>query len=468
MFAYPKNRTVRVNLNKFHRGIDKSVDYSFSPESALDSYNFCYFDGALKDGFGIKPFCVKSGTTTIEPKLPDGETVAALYYYELYDNDLDRYDDRLIVYAKSGKMYELKLFGGNAFTLLDKSFSEVPKGLGYKLNGKDVFIFSDTLGVSVFDGENFSDYPAPPITSMCVHAERMFVTTGGEQTELWFSEYFDPTNWYVSLDKAGFIDFQDGLGKVNSVVEFDGYVYVIRDHGLTRLQGYFDQQDFYAENVNAGGTRIFARSLADCGKKLVYLCSDGFYSFEGSSVKRIMLGLDGALKGVDNSDAVGAYFDGKYYCSLNVKIGENVEKRTLCYDVNSDAFYLTKGFSVSWFLPIRSNAYTMLAVCDGINRIGELDDKCRLFGDSLKKSWVSAKDSFGSDNERFLSSMVLQTDGNITVNITSDLGSRKERFSGSEKVEKRVIGLKGHVFKICVESDEFSSAIRKTKLIFTE
>ena len=462
-FSYPKKRKIKIRLDEFDKSVDKLKDESFIPDRVGDSYNFRIDSGALKDGFGIKEYPVENGSIANI----DGEKIENIYYYKRFDDDENSRDDRLIAYCKSGKLYEFSFNGGEAFNMLSKTFTSAPKAVNYKLNGEDVMIFSTDGGLTVYDGENFSDHTAPEITSMCVHAERLFITSGGERTTLWFSENFDPTNWYVSLDEAGFIDFQDGLGRVNKVIEFDGYVYIFRDTGITRLNGYFDQQQFYVDNATVPKDRIFADTVADCGKYVVYLTVNGFYRFGGTYAVPIMRGITELLVGVDNSNAKCVYHNGRYYCALNVKIGENIEKRVVCYDPLTDGYYLTKGFIVKDMVEVDGDVNALFFVVDGYKDLGVIDDKCRLFGHGLEKFWINNEGNFGIEKSKILSYINLVSKGNCTVRIKSDDGERTIFVKAGEIVQRLPVGLHGVNFSIAFESDETGANINSVSLEFS-
>ena len=462
MFAYPKKKRKRVALDKFFVGLDASVDETLVSERVGDSYNFRLKNGALCDGMGVKDFTVMTDGGLVVPAV-DGEHIKNVYFYRKFDNAENSYDNRVIVYTDAKKMYELSLDGGDEFVLLDKTFDTAPKSVCYKLNGEDVIIFSEGGGIVVYDGQTFTSCEAPEITSMCLHGERLFVTGGGEQTTLWFSDNFDPTNWYVSLTEAGFIDFQDGLGKVLKAVEFCGSVYVFRDTGITRVNGYFDQQSFYTESVPAKKVKIFPGTVTDCGNRIVYLTSDGFCSFDGTYVTPVMSGLKGLIEGGEN--AVAAYFDGNYYCTVDIKVGDKTERRVLVYDPEDKDYYLTKGFSVNDIVP----AYeidTLFFVLADRNKLGVLDDKARVYNTSLDKAWLNNTGSFGIEKEKILSKINLISYGDCTVRIRSEIGERTLFVNGCRLSQTLIVGLKGKSFSIGFFSSTFGAKISSVSLDF--
>ncbi|MBO4572899.1 MAG: hypothetical protein J5762_03955 [Clostridia bacterium] len=458
---YPSKRKKTVKLNEFFHAPDSRIDPSFIPARPSDCYNFALNSGALKDGFGIKPLSFSSAPSA--PTEISGKTIKKAYFYRKFDADENSYDDQLLVWCQSGELYKLSLNGGSAFVLLNKTFDSAPKGLNYRLNGEDVFIFSDENAVVVYDGTNFFSYTAPQITSMCMHAERLFVTTGGEETTLWFSDNFDPTNWYVSLDAAGFIDFRDGLGKVDRVIDFDGKVFVFRDVGITRLQGYLDQQEFYAESVPVAKEKIYSDTVTDCGKRVIYLTAGGFYSFDGYNAVRIMPELDGFLKGVDNGGSHGVYHNGNFYCSVKLNMGKTVETRVVCYNVTDKRFYLAKGFSPDDMLHIPDREDKLLFVTEG--KLGEIDELSRYFGVPLRKVWRNNPGSFGVAGEKILQKINLATDGDLTVRIASDYGEKVVNVKGSDIVGTYPVGLKGNKFSVTIESRIVGAAVSDVSIV---
>ena len=136
--------------------------------------------------------------------------------------------------------------GGTFTEIPNVSLADAPESECYNFNGTDVIIFSKSGGgICIYDGVTATVVnDAPIITSMCVHNERLFVTTGGVDNALWFSDDFDPTNWNVSLTEAGFIDMNDFRGDMKRVVSFGDYLYVFRTFGITRITAYSDQRLF--------------------------------------------------------------------------------------------------------------------------------------------------------------------------------------------------------------------------------
>ena len=319
----------------------------------------------------------------------------------------------------------------------------------------------------VYDGENVSDYPAPDITSMCVYNERLFVTTGGESTTLWFSENFDPTNWYVSLTEAGFIDFQDGKGKLLKVTECGGYLFVFRSFGITRVYAPYLQSEFSAANVEVDGVRIIGESVVDCGKKTVYMTENGFYSFDGEFSSKILNKLDGFIDYSQTSDIVSAFHNGRYYAKIKIKIDKKSETVVLSYNLNDGSYYLIKGADVIDLTEVLSDdGAKLFAVVDNDDRICELKKGSYLFEKRLKKIWKTAFSDFDIGGMKTLSKVSLYSKGDIKMKFESDRGEKTVKIYGGKGIRKETIGLKGEDFSVTILSDTEGASVSKVTLEF--
>ncbi|MBP5372684.1 MAG: hypothetical protein J6Y44_00670 [Clostridia bacterium] len=461
----PRVKKHRVRLFDFSGGMNSSVDEKLNPLGAKSCFNFLYSDGALKDGEGLKARL--SGDKRIEM------TEAAplkLYYYSRYDNVNDERDDRILVYSDDGYIYEWKLNGGSAFIKKSSlSFERAPEGVCYKYNGEDVILFSLDDRIYLYDGVTVSDYAAPEITSMCVYNERLFVTTGGESTTLWFSENFDPTNWYVSLDEAGFIDFQDGKGKLLKIVELKGYAYVFRSYGITRIYAPADQSDFLATNVEADSVRIVGGSVVDCGKKVVYMTDNGFYSFNGEYSTRILKKLDGYIEGQNNSGVIATFLNGRYYAKIKVSIDKKVQTAILSYDVESGDYYLIKGADVIDLMTVYADDKAeTLALINGSNVVCSLKKGASVLNKKLKKIWDSPFTNFNVSGFKTLKSVSLYTKGDVSLIFKSDSGEKTIKIYGGKGLKKAPVALFGEDFSVTIVSENEGADVSNVTLEFTK
>lgn len=453
-----------VTINDFSNGSDFSHDSRVTPFYKSNvSYNFECESGALKDASGIKIASFGELNNRLQLKVINAEK---LYYFKSYNQDLKKYEDRLLVYVNR------KIYMANPY--LDSDFSEVlglefngaPTAVRYAYNGKNVIIFTFDNQMKVFDGEKVIEVSdVPCITSTCIHNERLFATEGGEKTTLWFSDDFDPLNWKISLHDAGFIDFRDDGGSLIKVVSFNGYVYLFRNYGITRITAYGDQTEFATENIATSSGKIYGESITVCGNRIIYLAEDGFYSFSGGSTNRILKGLDECLKSVENENAKGVYYNGKFYCNLKLKIENAVQNCLIYYDLTSKNFTVCKNLKFSDFqIMDGENDFKLLFLNADNGAIGELSSKSECFGLPILKRWVSAKYDFLNSNEKVVTSVSLVTKTDINLSVESEAGKRKIKFLASDKIQTKSIGIKGNAFTFTIDCIAPASNISRFKV----
>ena len=462
---FPKLMRKKIRLFDFSRCLDASVSPNLRPDRAAKCFNFRYGDGALKDGEGLEIFKVNDFASTFRGVVPK-----KIFYYKRYDNELGVKDDRIILYGSNRRIYVKAVTSTIDFAPIPNLFFDTaPQGVCYKLNGEDVFILSSGNRIYVYDGSNITDYAAPEITSMLIYNERLFVTTGGESTTLWFSENFDPTNFYVSSTQAGFIDFQDGKGGLLKIAENDGFAYVFRSYGITRVYAPFDQNEFLSASVEVDNVRIIGGSVVDCGKKTVYLTENGFYAFAAGRSARILKGLDNLLKGCDNESVCATCCNGRYYASLNMKIDDEVCPVTLSYDVSSGEFYLIKGIEPIDMITVfdDSKNYMLALIKDG-NTVYKLTDKAVFRDKKLVKTFVTPFTDFNIEGRKTLASISLHSATDAFLTFKSEEGEKRIRVFGSAGVQRQTVGLKGINFSVAIECVYDNSDISNVTVEFTK
>lgn len=445
----------RVYVNDFSKGIVASQDKKHLPLSyAFRSYNTAFKGGALKGGFGIKKATFDGGVLadfTVEGVLPK-----KLYYYKRYDEEISAYLDCLLIYASDNNFYKMVLGIDEGFSLVSGlAFEKEPSAVTYNYNGKDVIIFSVGNLSKVYDGETVTSVEdAPGITSSCIHSERLFATEGGDKTTLWFSDDFNPLNWNVSLEDAGYIDLRDGRGSLLKVISFDGYLYVFRNYGISRITAYGDQAGFSVDGITASASRIIPESICVCSDRIIYLAEDGFYSFSGGTPTRIMGKLDGlninAKKG-----ARAHYYRGNYYCVLTLKDENGVEFQALiCYLVKDGQFTVSKNLNVVDFTVMEAEKeLKLLFICGDNSAIGELSEKSEYFSRGITKSWESGESDFGISKEKTLTKLFINSEAPVKVRVKSEIGSRTLSFMGSKKMQMIPVGLRGEYYSFLIECD---------------
>ena len=433
----------------FSNGINVDIDENLLPvKYSPMTYNFDYSNGALKDGMGISSLKFKYNNIDIYDmyktldSTPDSSFIHGCWLFNSWAPIEKVYVPLIVVYTSSGDFYYnvLRSDRTEIVKIEGLKFQELPIVSSYKLDGQDTLIL-----VSEKDGMYIWQYPyyvkkienAPSISSMCVHNERLFVSTRGEKRKIWFSDDLNPTNFNVSNREGGFIELADEFGKSNKVLSFEGYLYVFRDFNIARITAYADQNDFSVSQLYVSNGRIYEKSVCLCGNKIMYLASDGIYVFSGSSATRLNLSINKFFEGVDNSYATAGYCDGYYYlsCKLNYNdetLVENENKVRFMFNnalirinVSTGEMVMMRGYDIKEIFVINdileNRICVQVADKSGGFMVGILDKSGCYYGVPIKKVWKSPKSDFGyPEKEKLIREITLETKQDITIQICAD------------------------------------------------
>lgn len=431
-------------LSKGNIESDESVS-DFSDVALL--YNFDCSDGTLKSGIGLSEYSVLGTPLNIA----EGVYPVKIFYYTRYDEALNKNRDLLVVYASDKRLYYTVLNVDTSFKMLNgQLFYSIPICVNYNFAGEDVLILSfEKEGLYILNGTTLKRVEsAPKITSMCIHSERLFATTSDEGSSLWFSDDFNPTNWSISLDEAGFIELPDERGKLLKVVSFLDYVYVFRSYGISRIYAFGDQTDFSVDNLYNNLGKIYANTVTECGGYIIFLTSSGLYRFNGIDAVKILPFYDKYLNGVDNEDAKGVYYNGKLYLNVNMKFdNKKTEKVVLVYDVESKVPYIAKGLKLDDLELVSGEDYKVYGISNGKFAIINSDGK--RFNRSLKKIWESGKSDFNLDTDnKYLDKIKINGNCDLVFYIFMDSDTYIYNLNAGENVIKTKLKGKDFKFKI--------------------
>lgn len=456
----------KFNLDSFCFKGDATLDDEFCSITDVSTLiNFDSSSGALKKGVGISNFkgveFIDENNKMVKP--------LGVYYYKRYDETQNVNDDRLIVYASNKKLYSLKL-SKNASKLNEienSSFEKKPTAINYNYSGDDVLIISSSEdGLFILKGDEISKIEdAPPITSMCIHSERLFATTVGEGTSLWFSDDYNPTNWFISLDEGGYIELIDGRGKLLKVISFLDYVYVFRSYGISRVSAFGEQAEFSVDNLYNNIGKIYGNTVTVSGSYVFFLTSTGLYRFNGIDTVKVLPYYNKFLDGVDNEEAKGVYFNGKLYLLVNAKLfGDYIEKVLIVYDIYTKTSYIAKDLGIEDLEIIQGSEYEVVVATK--QNLAVLNNDGKRFETPLKKVWISGASDYSipTKNKR-LDKITLYASEAITLVVKVD---NKEYLyqlnSGDNSV---LVGKKGKDVLLKIISKTPNPKIVKPTLYFS-
>lgn len=257
-----------------------------------------------------------------------------IFVYKRFNETSNVYENILLFFDTNFAGFYYKIGGTETeFLPINVSFTATPVALNYRLNGKDVIIISSAKdSMVVWDGENVPEVilDAPKIKSMVIHYERLFaLSTGGDDTELRFSDDLDPTNWSVSVADAGNICMVDERGRLLKVVSFNDYIYVFREHGISRVYANTAlTSSFYVNHLFVSGGRVIEDSICLAGDRVLFLASDGFYCFDGGDTRKILTNIFEKIRFTGKERA--HFFNGKYYLACNFNFGDEFSGANNC------------------------------------------------------------------------------------------------------------------------------------------
>ncbi|MBR1984438.1 MAG: hypothetical protein IKA31_01735, partial [Clostridia bacterium] len=434
------SKTYKITYNAFANGMTTELDDNLQNHKiAKLTYNFTSKNGALKSGLGFKKLCFPNGLGEEIEMNPPKYEILKTWHFKNYNHVQDTRRDMFIVLCDDKYLYWtlIESQDPNFYMLNTKKQESTPNVIGYRLNGEDsIIITSTTNEMQVVspsgDVETFDN--APKFIAVCIHNERLFAITEGERSRLMFSANLDPTNWNLDIDEAGFIDMLDERGSMNNVISFKDYVYVIRDYGISRVSAYADQTEFMVTQLFNSSVKIYADSVAVCGEKMLFLAQNGIYVFDGYSTKKLDLPITDIFA-KDNSKAVGAFYNGKYYLALKIDFDDDivgaesslsfVNNALIELDLDDYSYSILRGVDILSMLTIKhENCNKLVANFRGDNclKLGELTQETSMvFYENLPKKWVSPKSNLGFANKlKIIKEITLLSKGDISITIATD------------------------------------------------
>lgn len=435
----PNRRYGRVFAPDLSAGMNAAADSRVLPFGKGElAVNVCVKSGALTGGYGIR-------ATDIPGKFHK------VYYYNVYDEVAGKYRGYYLAHNENdGKIYIRTQNGGQWNEIAGTQFATAPFGVNYRLFGEDVYLLCGEEGMTViYPNIKAVNVPsAPEITGITMHNERMFVTVGGRRNAIWFSDDLNPTNWNPELDEGGFIEMEGESGRLIKAVSFGGYVYVFREYGIARLIAYGDQSEFSISNLFVSSGKIYGNTVCVCGDRILFLASDGIYSFDGLATGRIARNLDGYLKPDDK--AAACYCDGKYF--LSASSGGDANGVTVVIDPRDRTMSVNEGLNVKLFSPVTDGCERLLVKTDN-GYLGEVIPGEKIYGENPVRIWQSGFTDLGlPDCRKLITEVYLDTEYDCTVTVTTERGSKTLKYKGKNESQRKRVNLIGTKVRLRIEA----------------
>lgn len=467
----PKRKTINISVFEgIHSNITESVlPFKYSPMT----YNFRFDKGGLVTGMGFEngKSCFYNNSNTYHTLPIATYPIMRCWHYKRYDKDLDIADDRIIIQDSEGDFFDTNLYRMKPYKRIN-NIETLGKtsAVNYRYNGEDVLLISSEYGkLYMYNGDVMQEIDqAPNITSMCIHYERIFATVGGERNQIWFSDTYDPTNWNVSMQEGGFIEFHDEAGRANRVVSFLDNVYIFRDYGINRLTAYGDQSEFNMAKLYTNSGRIYSDTISICGDRIIFMAEDGIYFFDGLTTRRALENIFPLIQ--PNKYCTACYFNGKYYLVAKIKDDtlvykeseDDVTNTVIEYDIATGRVNVLRGVSVKSLIPINGiNDAFMFAIFrkDFICYIGLFNYKGNFFNDILHKYWRTGESNLGYIGKKTIRQIYIRTQHPTIVRVIADCKEYPFYFDGQDGVSSSKINISGEQFVFVIESLESEAKI---------
>lgn len=430
-------------IKNFAANVDMRFDDAVLGEgTAAHLINFDVRSGALTDGYGIE-----------STPLFEGKTGKSVWRLTRYDFEKEAYRTCDMLCDEAGEVYYN--YGDGWQKLEGVVFTSPPDAVQYRLYGDDsVLMTSPTDKMCVWDGVGSARRveDSPLVTSMALHFERMFATTAGEQSAVYFSDDLDPTNWNDgALDGGGYIQLLDERGRLIKVVDFLNYVYIFREYGISRLTAYAAQEDFNVVNLYVAGGRIYGGSVCACGDVVMMLGSDGLHSFDGYGVSSRLK----AVKFLPSPNASAVFSGGKYYLAACTE-QEGANDTLVVYDLTAGTFTLSR-LPIARLCKLGDDVYAVTA--DG--RIGKVTACASLFGESLVKVWESGELDLQTPDRKTVRTVTVRSVGDIVLTVIADGKEKNFAVKGGSGTVRLKPTSAGKNLRFRITSSEPGARVRR-------
>ena len=423
MKRYPQVNRIRERLGFL--GFTEDASYKRPDfKYAQSATNFAFEHGLLTGGIGVDAAKNFASSATALPEAP--KPIKKLFFYKFAPKSSNTSDDRLVAHMTDGTFAYISLLKKDVWhTVEDLVMKGEVTAVNYNYNGNDQLLLcsADEPLYLLADATPFVCGDAPHFSCFAVHSERLFGGVNGARPKLWFSDDFDPYNWKVSAEEAGYISFDDEYGDIICLLSFLGYLYIIREYAIFRLTAFGAQSGFELKKVYINTARIEKGSVTVCGGVILFISDLKLYSFDGYSVRRVM--RDFCLLS-DAKGYSGAYLGDYYYlcCRTSARQAKFQSDTLLRYDIAHDSPSMMTGFNPLALLTVRDAGKEGVFVCfeetADTNKVGVMSKSGSFLGAATSKSYTTVSTDLGSENCKTLRTLTMFANVAITLTVTVD------------------------------------------------
>jgi hypothetical protein len=451
----------------------KILDPAYSPCTA----NFIVENGVLKSNIGIEK---AKGYYPDDPRLRiEFETLNS---YDSFQS-LSFFRTRAPNNIRNDVIFSNIESGSTRYTYLYK------KAPWYTF-GKDLNIYGDICWANYnFDGEDIllisgESFPltkvfmgpistnidrtmvdTPCFVDIAVYNERVFGILADDRRQVWFSDDFNPTNWRVDSESAGYLQFVDDGGSVIKLIAFQNYLYIFRERSIHRLTAYADQSEFVLKKVLIDTGFIYKNTISVSGDKIVYMTSEGLYSFDGYNSTPIAKELPEI---VYKETAYGTCRENSYYLACRALVAEEfapefcINNALLKYDFKSGLISMCAPLDIRKIYTYEQNSASDIFVIFNVenkDKLGMLSDRGVFFDSPTKKIFKSAENLIDNTHFKIVRDIAFTSKYPVTVIVCLDGKEYSYDIEGGEGVQKIDVNKSGQVFSVRLETQSQNSYI---------
>lgn len=489
---YPKTVTLEYSIEDFSTGLDtQTAENIASFDCAANLYNFEFKDGVLTEGVGFEDITMKStddeNSEEVEPQylMPDSDgTFKGVAHYKEFNKTLGERRDKIFLISGNNQLYHTRIITPWPYfsRLENLQFQETPKVKSYHDGQYDcIVIFNDTDGVRSWNNQNSSVHyqNMPKIYDFCEYKGRTFAILSGERLYI----RTDATNmltWEeIPASTATTITLESERGYANKLLSFNGYLFVIRDFGVTRINWHEGEKTYNLSHILCSGSKMYANTACVCGDRGIVLCKDGIYEFDNLSAKKLNLKLNRMLAAVSNQSAVASYRNGIYYLACRLNFGDNnqigcendigyINNALVCYDVQSGKCSICRGVDISALCTIQQFSCDKLYACFGgtyNTKVGQITNDGKIFGNILPKHWCSPLSDLGySDKMKYVKEVSLLSLYDIKLKVFSETEEREFDIKGGNIISRVPVRIKGKQIGVSISSTAANAYVSNLKL----
>lgn len=473
-------KNIKVSFNNFFQPVITNKDENLlNPNDGIIVYNFFTKDGSLKNGLGLKDLTLKN-SRGVDYVIKSSDTeVKGLWTARWLNNANTNVEDYLFYMVGNNVCYLDLKFPQYTFTM-ENTFTDIPSITKIRQNlTLEAFAFTSSDGLVILNQSTETLYnDVPNIMDACYHYNKLFAITQETRNALVYSSQTDVSLWTNSNTYR--IDFTDDRGRLLKIMAFNDDLYVFREFGITKVTPYSMNTDFSIDHLYESSSYIYPQTISIYGNYVIFMTKDGLYSFNGSSVKKLDYTIIEKVEKIESSSPCGIGFNGKYYLACKIdfaesKVGcensEYVNNSVIIFDFEKKDFQILRGIDIKQFASLNSvNLNKLCAIFNGDNnyKIGEFVDGGQVFGEVYENKWSSGLSDLGyTDKLKHVSELKILAEANCEFLIESDETSKTYQITGSSKVQRIKIDVKGKLLKFSFKSNSLLQKISKPEISVT-